>query len=945
MARWLKIVLISTGALLGILVAAVVLVPLLFTDRIEAQVKEQVNAGLNATVEWGEWDVTLLRSFPHLTLEVSGIKVCNKAPFEGVCLAEIGELTATVDIQSLFADKVDLVYIGLLRPRIHAVVRSDGRANWDITLPDTARAVEVADEAGGFALHLRGYSVEDGRVTYDDSTLAFRMDLLGLDHTGTGDLALDLFTLSTVTHVDTVDVLFDGVRYLHRAEADITADLEMDMPNMRFTFKENLAVINRLELGFDGWLAMPKDDIDMDITWALRRNEIGALLSMVPAAFASDLDGVDMSGKAAFGGSVKGTYNDSLMPAFALDIAVENGRFKYPDLPGSVDGIQVKASVSSPQGRDLDGMVVDVPVFALRLEGEPVSARMRLERPVSDPRIDLAAQARLDLSRLKRVVPLEKGDDLNGRLELDVKVKGAVSDIEAQRFERFMAEGRVQVSGMTYRSDSLPWPVAITILDLSLSPAALALSAFDGKLGGSDVRAKGRFDNYLLWWLKDSTLTGSFDVVSTRFDLNELMGPEVSGAGDAGAADTAGMSVIQVPANINMRLAADVAEVRYDNLTLKAVKGGLHIHDRRVELTRLTFGLFDGTVGLEGAYSTPPHGPPVAELRYEIRDMDIERTVQYVGLVQQVAPIARTCKGRYTTTLSMRTELDAAMSPVLSSLAGQGTLTTRNVRIDGFQPLVDLAKALKVKGIESTTLPAVDMSYEFREGRMITKPFDVTIDRIKANVGGTTAFADQAIDYEVKAKVPTDLFGAQAGQLVAGWLGQANQALGSSFKVPDELAVSARITGTITKPVVKPVFAGGGSNLKETVVEEVKEVLNEQIGKAKEEAIARAREEAARLLAVAQKQADAMKVTARRETANVKAQAYKAADDELAKVTNPLARMAAKAIADAAKKEADKQEQRALAEADRKADALVAEARRQGDEVIAKAEKANTTIK
>ncbi len=228
------------------------------------------------------------------------MKLCNKAPFEGVCLADIGSLTATVDIKSVFGDKVDIKRIGLVRPRIHAVVRADGKANWDITLPDSSAAEAPADTGGGFSIGLREYWIEDGRVVYDDSTLAFRMDLLGLDHKGTGDFTQDLFTLSTTTHVDTVDVLFDGVRYLQRAVADIRADLDMDMAGMKFTFKENEAVINRLTLGFDGWLAMPADDIDMDITWALKKNELDALLSMVPATFAKDLEGVDMSGKAAF---------------------------------------------------------------------------------------------------------------------------------------------------------------------------------------------------------------------------------------------------------------------------------------------------------------------------------------------------------------------------------------------------------------------------------------------------------------------------------------------------------------------------------------------------------------------------------------------------------------------------------------------------------------------
>ena len=59
-------------------------------------------------------------------------------------------------------------------------------------------------------------------------------------------------------------------------------------------------------------------------------------------------------------------------------------------------------------------------------------------------------------------------------------------------------------------------------------------------------------------------------------------------------------------------------------------------------------------------------------------------------------------------------------------------------------------------------------TYEFEDGKMITDPFDVKIDRIKANVGGSTAFEDQAIDYDMKAKIPSDIFGAGAAGAVAG---------------------------------------------------------------------------------------------------------------------------------------------------------------------------------
>jgi hypothetical protein len=109
------------------------------------------------------------------------------------------------------------------------------------------------------------------------------------------------------------------------------------MPNMKFTFKENEATINQLVLGMDGWFAMPGDDIDMDITWNMKKSDFGTLLSLVPAEFATDLEGRGMSGKARVQWLCERHVQRQDMPGFGLEVDVDNGRFKYPDLPASVE--------------------------------------------------------------------------------------------------------------------------------------------------------------------------------------------------------------------------------------------------------------------------------------------------------------------------------------------------------------------------------------------------------------------------------------------------------------------------------------------------------------------------------------------------------------------------------------------------------------------------------
>lgn len=272
MGTWIKRIVLTVVILLVLVLVAAIAIPYIYRDKIEAMVKQDVNESLNATVEWGDWDLSIIRSFPNVNVSVENVRICNNAPFEGICLADIGELRATIGLFSLFSEKAQIQNVALVRPVIHIKVLKDGRANWDIAKADSTTAELASDTAvTRFDIALKKYSITKGRFIYDDESLPMLMDLAGLEHEGSGDFTQDDFTLKTKTTADSVNVVYDGVKYLRNAKADITADIGMNLPGMKFTFQENDIKVNNLELGMEGWLAMPADDIDMDLKWNMKK--------------------------------------------------------------------------------------------------------------------------------------------------------------------------------------------------------------------------------------------------------------------------------------------------------------------------------------------------------------------------------------------------------------------------------------------------------------------------------------------------------------------------------------------------------------------------------------------------------------------------------------------------------------------------------------------------
>jgi uncharacterized protein YpmB len=64
-----------TGIVLTVLILLLVAAPFLFKDKIVAKIKEAANSSLNATLDFKDVDLSLIRNFPNLSLRLEGLSI------------------------------------------------------------------------------------------------------------------------------------------------------------------------------------------------------------------------------------------------------------------------------------------------------------------------------------------------------------------------------------------------------------------------------------------------------------------------------------------------------------------------------------------------------------------------------------------------------------------------------------------------------------------------------------------------------------------------------------------------------------------------------------------------------------------------------------------------------------------------------------------------------
>lgn len=542
----LKRTFIGLGVTLLLIILAAILIPYFFKDQILAYAKTKINESVNAKVDFKDASLSMIWTFPNLKFSLKGLTVDGNGTFEGVRLADMESLDFTLDLWSVWymeTQPLEVKRFALQKPNLNIIILPDGQANYDIAIPSDEKKEETSSESSDFKLKLSKYGIYNANVIYDDRQGGTYANLQNFTHEGSGNFTTSVYDLSTNTTCDAMTVAYGAVSYLNKVKLDADMTLGMDMNSMTFTFKDNSIALNDLGLKFDGKVAMPANDINLDLTFASTKTTFASVLSLIPAAYTADYKDVKTNGTASLSGFVKGIYNDNSMPAFKADLDVQNANFQYPSLPMGVDDIVAKISVNSP-ATDLDRMTVDISKFHFRLGSNPFDAMLLLKTPISDPDINARLNGTLNLADLSKAFPMEGVKELTGLLKTDLKCITRLSSVTNEQYEKVDMSGKFVLSNSRYVADGTP-VVQINEVNLDFAPNACKLNNLDLRLGKSDVRAVGTLDNLLAYYSGTKAVKGNVTMTSNLFDANEWTSSEAT----ATTGTTASSSTSTAPVN------------------------------------------------------------------------------------------------------------------------------------------------------------------------------------------------------------------------------------------------------------------------------------------------------------------------------------------------------------------------------------------------------------
>ena len=250
----------------------------------------------------------------------------------------------------------------------------------------------------------------------------------------------------------------------------------------------------------------------------------------------------------------------------------------------------------------------------------------------------------------------------------------------------------------------------------------------------------------------------------------------VAATDDAVVADTVAAGVIEVPSNIDFTMQAAFKKVLFDNMVFDNLNGTLAVRDSKVDMKNLSLNTMGGDVVVNGFYYTPQEAQPQFNAGFKLNKIEFAKAYNDLNVVRKLAPIFNGLTGDFSGNVNIDTKLDNTMSPILSTLTGAGSLSTKDLSLNNVKVIQVVADIVKKPSLKDTRVKDVNIEFTIKDGRVNTKPFDVKLGDYKMNLSGSTGL-DQTIDYKGEITIPTS-----AGKVAQ--LGTVDMNIGGTFTSP-----------------------------------------------------------------------------------------------------------------------------------------------------------------
>ncbi len=778
-----------TALVLVLLVILLAALPSLMENKVGELLKANLNNRINGEFNFTSMSLNLYRNFPLLGVTMDEVSLINAEPFAGDTIFYADNVKIALGVRELFQsvdDPIEIKDIQIDSAIAMLLVNNDGVANYDI-LREPGNNDQGTSKESSTIVSIRSYEITDSQFSIKDYLSDYELNIEKLKLVGSGDLSEEISNLHTTTEA-IVSFTMEGTHYLDKNSLELDADMEIDLEEQRYTFKENKAILNRLPLTFEGFIKLLEEGQELDLKFSTINSDFKNFLAMIPEKYSKDISDLETEGNFELTGHFQGELNEETIPEFNIRMIAHNASFQYPQFSKKVEHIEIDALLENSTGRAEDTSV-KIEHAGFQIDEDVFKLKAVLTELTGNTGVDTHASGSIDLDKLSQAYPLPSSIVLGGRLSGELSSAFTRNDIEKENYKNISLKGDLELKGLHYNFDALPNPIKVHTCKAELGPKTIEIKELAGKTGSTDFSATGTLRNALGYIFNKEVLKGSFEMRSNAFVVADIVREQEAAISSAVEEDS-----FKVPEYLDLTLNALVGKAVYDNIVMYDLSGILRVRDQTIRFNEISSRMLDGRLQLDGMLTTKDQEPHF-DMSIDLSRLNIGKTFETIELARLLSPAANILDGRLNTSIKLSGGLTPQLDPDLGSLSGDmlAEILTAEIRSENSKVTQLLDNKLDFISLDELDLSGLKTALKFENGKVNVEPFKLRYKDIDLMFSGGHSFSN-ALDYKVTLNVPARYMGEDVNKLLAG--------IGDESLKDLTVPVVANLKGSVSDPKI-----------------------------------------------------------------------------------------------------------------------------------------------
>lgn len=510
----------------GALFMLMLLLPLFFKGKVSSLIRTEINKRIHGRLDFSKAGLSLIRSFPDLSLSVYDPVVTGADTFAQTRFIEAKAIHVSVDLLKLIRkgrDGIQLKKIHLHNPVLNLVSTSSGTFNYNDLIQSTAP--DSTGSESGLEIQLKSIKIDEGTFHYYDSSSQLLLSFNHLNHQSSGNYSGAGGSILSLDHKNVFDSLTLGYRemeYLSKLKGLWDGKLSANLDSGTYTLSEDRFRLNELQFDLKMFLHLLEDKTRMDIRIKTPQNDIRQLVSIIPGAYQKHFDKITTSGEFSLEGTLKGDYGSSgSRPEMDLKAAINQGMVKYGHLPYPVENINLDLRAQSMDTL-FNRILFQLPKFNLSVQGNPLEGHLTVDHQKSGNQVYGLVRGNLELGDLQQALPLDSMN-LAGKLNMDIQFDFNDQALRNKDFEKLKLTGSAEAQKLDLSFYSYPRFKANKLI-ASFHPKNALVRLVELGFGQSDLDGNVTIIHPLAWLSRYKSLTEiQIQSSSNLLNFNELI--------------------------------------------------------------------------------------------------------------------------------------------------------------------------------------------------------------------------------------------------------------------------------------------------------------------------------------------------------------------------------------------------------------------------------------